>query len=157
MPEQLLSLPPAKQLLGVLGDGTPEEKRKGEHALYSPRALAGFCLRLNDAWGSAGSSAVPSEAVHDRRMRARRRSMSIFRASRAASTSAPHTKPRASRIRSPPDEIGEIHVELASRVVTSLLFALYGRALHGPGTTRVLDARAQPQRDNRVRESRESL
>ena len=42
--------PAQRQLLGVLGDGTPEAKKKGEHALYSPRVLAGFCLLLNDGW-----------------------------------------------------------------------------------------------------------
>lgn len=42
--------PAQRPLLTLLGDGEPEAKKKGEHALYSPRALAGFCLAVNDGW-----------------------------------------------------------------------------------------------------------
>ena len=45
-----------QQLLEALGGPLPEGKRKGEHALYSSRALAGFCLMLTSDWSSSASS-----------------------------------------------------------------------------------------------------
>jgi hypothetical protein len=39
-----------RQVISFLGDGNIEAKRKGEHALYSPRVLAGFCAMLNEGW-----------------------------------------------------------------------------------------------------------
>ena len=47
-----------RQLVETLGDGTPEAKKRGEHALYSSRALAGFCLMLRDGWPSHRQSAI---------------------------------------------------------------------------------------------------
>jgi hypothetical protein len=49
--------PKRQQLLEALGGPEPEAKRKGEHALYSSRALAGFCLMLGDGWTAASAPA----------------------------------------------------------------------------------------------------
>ena len=49
-----------QQLVDALGDGSPESKRKGEHALYSSRALAGFCLMLGEEWQPEGQQAAVS-------------------------------------------------------------------------------------------------
>ena len=39
-----------RQLVGLLGDGQPEAKKRGEHAAYSAQALGGFCALLTDGW-----------------------------------------------------------------------------------------------------------
>jgi uncharacterized membrane protein YgcG len=52
-------LAPSRQyLVEALGDGSPEARRKGEHALYSARALAGFCLMLGDGWDARPQAAA---------------------------------------------------------------------------------------------------
>jgi len=45
--------PAQQQLVAVIRDGEPELKRKGEHALYSGRALAGICAMLNEGWADS--------------------------------------------------------------------------------------------------------
>ena len=47
--------PAQRQLIRMLGDGQVESRRKGDHALYSPKLLAGFCAMLNEGWGEAGT------------------------------------------------------------------------------------------------------
>ena len=54
--------PAYRQLAAQVGDGTADGKRKGEHALYSPRALAGFCLMLNEPWLAPSAQPPPTGA-----------------------------------------------------------------------------------------------
>mgnify|MGYP001498555237 CR=1 FL=1 len=41
----------------------PEEKKKGEHQLYSAKALAGFCLMANNGWNERANTGWVSGAA----------------------------------------------------------------------------------------------
>ena len=42
---------------------SPEEKKKGEHQLYSAKALAGFCLMANNGWNERANTGWLSGAA----------------------------------------------------------------------------------------------